>query len=96
MESHAVILTLQVGKQDVFHMLKASTGDYKKFIKRTDEDVIVLAHTHRWDLRKYRNYRGNQVIYANTGCWTNKCEEVRDMNDGFSRGGSAERLLCTW
>lgn len=60
-------------------MLKASTGDYKKFIKRTDEDVIVLAHTHRWDLKKYRNYRGNQVIYANTGCWTNKCEEVRQI-----------------
>ncbi|XP_067933360.1 uncharacterized protein [Watersipora subatra] len=64
-----------VGRQDVFHMLKAATGDYKKFIRRCDEDVLVLAHTHRWDLKKYKNYRGNQIVYANTGCWTNNTEE---------------------
>ena len=66
-----------MGRQDVFHMIKASTGDYKKFIRRSDEDVLVLAHTHRWDLRKYKNKKGNQVIYANTGCWTSNSEEVR-------------------
>lgn len=67
---------LKVGKRDVFHMIKAATGDYKKFIKRSGEDVVVLAHTHRWDLRRYRNYKGNSIIYANTGCWTNNSSEV--------------------
>jgi len=60
----------------VFHMLKAATGDYKRFLKRSYEEVVVLAHTHIWDLRKYRNIDGNTVVYANTGCWTNKAEEV--------------------
>ena len=57
-------------------MIKASTGNYKRFIKRADEDVIVLAHTHIWDLRHYKNHRGNTVLYANTGCWTKHSEEV--------------------
>lgn len=65
-------------------MIKASTGDYKKFIKRSDEDVLVLAHTHRWDLKKYKNNRGNRVVYANTGCWTSNCEEVRADKSYYS------------
>lgn len=82
---HQPYLLLKVGKQDVFHMIKAATGDYKKFIRRSDEDVVVLAHTHRWDLRKYRNYKGNQVVYANTGCWTCNAEEVRHGYHSISR-----------
>lgn len=57
-------------------MIKAATGDYRKFVQQMEEDVVIMGHTHKAEIRKYRNYQGNQVIYANTGCWTAHGKEV--------------------
>lgn len=69
-------------------MLKAATGDYRKFVKRMEEDVVIMGHTHQADIWKYRNYLDNQVIYANTGSWTAQEKEVCNFHvyNGIKHG----------
>ncbi|XP_013394210.1 uncharacterized protein LOC106161730 [Lingula anatina] len=60
------------GDDIVFHMVKAAMGNYDKLLYACAEDVVVLAHTHRWVLEKIDSFTKNDLIYANTGAWT-KC-----------------------
>jgi len=60
-------------------LLIGSTANQEYFVcSETDALVTVMGHTHNHYLRKFEKYKkgAGQIIYANSGGWTDSCKKT--------------------
>jgi len=78
-------LSLKQALNDILDTNATTRQAADQYFQNTNSNVriVIFGHTHKPFIKKDTNYKGENVIYANSGAWIDDNQASPDLNETF-------------